>query len=76
MGRTATRYMIRDVAEIAMGAGSAEEFRYSALDSLTREVGADAGSYCSVGEDPSGISAALIGTVAPVEQLVRAGTES
>jgi DNA-binding CsgD family transcriptional regulator len=62
--------MIRDAAEIAMGVGSAEEFRYSALDSLTRAVGADAGSHCSVGEDPSGISAALIGTVAPEAKVV------
>jgi len=75
MGRTATGYLIRDLAEIAMGVESAEEFRYHALDSLTKAVGADAGSYCSVGEDPAGMPAALIGTVAPVAQLVRAVRE-
>jgi len=58
-----------------MGVERAEEFRHHALDRLTNAVGADAGSYCSVGEDPAGLSAALIGTEAPVAQLVRSVRE-
>jgi DNA-binding CsgD family transcriptional regulator len=75
MGCITTGYLIRDLAEVAMGVGSAEEFRDHALARLTEAVGADAGSYCSVGQDPTGLSAALIGTVAPVAQLVRAVRE-
>jgi len=75
MSPGATGYLIRDLAEIAMGVERAEEFRHHALDRLTNAVGADAGSYCSVGEDPAGLSAALIGTEAPVAQLVRSVRE-
>jgi len=71
VGRTMTGYLIRDLAEIAMAVDGAEAFRYHALDRIIKEVGADAGSYCGVGEDPGGMSAALIGTVTPIAQLVR-----
>jgi len=71
MGRASTEYLIRDVAEIAMSVDSADAFRNHSLERLIRAVGADAGSYCSVGQDPAGMSAALIGTVTPVAQVVR-----
>jgi DNA-binding NarL/FixJ family response regulator len=57
--------LLRDLAEIAVEARGAEGFRQQTLDHLIRTVGADAGSYSSVGSGPTEYAGALAGIDLP-----------
>jgi DNA-binding CsgD family transcriptional regulator len=71
MSRTSTGVLLRDLAEIAVDAQKPEAFRQQTLERLAQAVGADAGSYSSVGAGARDYSAALFGTDLPVAELGR-----